>query len=336
MSKKKKEFPNEDQLEDIVNSFKKIISNEDQINAGRWFLHTGNLALDYIISGLVSGEGGYPSGVCELFGEQSSGKTILIIKAAAEMQRMGGLVAVADAEGRWEDAFAEKHGVRSSDLGKYYPETVEEWAIKSLELLKEFGYKKKILLILDSLAILSTIKEIEDVEGGDIKADQGRKAQKIKAAMRALRGEINRTGALVLISNHIIDSPGSYGNQKFTPGGRGVPFQANVRIELSKPTPLTIKDKDRPIGVELHIKIAKNSVSVPFGETDIQLYWSTGISKYSGLLDLALDIGIIERRGAWNYWKDVTFQASDFEKTLIENPGILMDDRWNHPYWMEV
>lgn len=331
----KKKMTNETSIDQLVLDLRDLIVSGKALPP-QWFLHTGNLALDYIISGKVNGSGGYPCGTVEIFGEPSSGKSLILAKAIAEMQKLGELTVLADAEIRWDDDFATLHGVDADKLLRFYPETVESFAVETVKLLDSLEEKnKKVLIVLDSLAILSTVKEMEDIEDGDIKADQGRKAQKIKAAFRVLRGKIRQSGSILLISNHVISSPGSYTNIKTTPGGGGVPFQANVRVELSKPTPLIITGKDRPIGVELHIKIAKNSIAPPFGETNIQLFWSRGISKYSGLLELALDLGIIERKGAWNYYKDISFQTTNFEEIIKGNPDILTDPKWDLPYFME-
>jgi len=333
--RKNKELITENNLDSLVDKFKRVFREEDLNVPPAWFLPTGNLAFDYIISGRVDGAGGYPSGVTEIFGDPSSGKSVLLAKAIAEAQKLGIPTILADAEGRWDGDFAKLHGVdKDKMLPPFYPETVEEWAIKSSELLDVLGESQRLLLILDSLGILSTIKEIEDVEGGDIKADQGRKAQKIKAAMRVLRYKVRKTGSVLLVSNHVIANPGSYSHKKLTPGGGGVPFQSNVRVELSEPTILSIPGKDRPIGVELHIRVAKNSIAPPFGEASLNLFWNRGISKYSGLLKLALDLGILTKSGAWNYYGEIAFQSGDFEKVLEEHPEILQHESWKKPYWL--
>jgi recombination protein RecA len=330
----KKKLPDESKLDKIVENMENLLGEP---LPPMWFLTTGNLALDYIISGKVDGTGGYPVGTCELFGEPSSGKSLLLAKAIAEMQKLGHLTVLADAEMRWDDDFAAIHGVDVEKLKKFYPETVEEFAVETFKILESIAESgQKVLIVLDSLAILSTSKEVEDVGGGDIKADQGRKAQKIKAAFRTLRGRIRKTGSILLVSNHIIADPGSYSHAKLTPGGGGVPFQANVRIELGKTTPLTINGKDRPIGVELHARITKNSVAPPFGECSMRLYWASGVSKYSGLLEIAQDLGVIERKGPWYYWGEKSFQSKDLATVIKENPDILDDVRWGSPYWMEV
>lgn len=334
MARKIRELPTEKDLDSIVNEFKELVEDESHMPT-MWFLPTGNLALDYVISGRVDGTGGYPSCIVEIFGDPASGKSVMLAKAIAEAQRMGLITVLADAEARWDDEFAALHGVDANKLIKFYPETVEQFSISAVSMLDKLEESQRMLMIIDSWGILSTEKEMDDVESGDVKADQGRKAQKIKLAMRVLRKKVRKTGSIILGSNHVIDDPSSYSHKKKTPGGGGVPFQSSVRIELGNPTPLLLKGKDRPIGVEIHAKITKNSVAPPFGECSFNLYWARGISKYSGLLDVALDLGIITKSGAWNYFGEKSFQASDFEATLQEHPEILTDERWLKPYWME-
>lgn len=336
MTKKKKDLVplQEEDLDSVVAGLKEFIDEDDNLPP-LWFLHTGNLALDYIVSGKIDGSGGYPSATIELFGSPSTGKSLLLAKAIAEMQHRGGVAVLADAEGRWDDDFAAVHGVDAAKLLKFYPETVEDFAVKSMLILSRLAEKNKVLLVLDSLAILSTIKEVEDVEEGDIKADQGRKAQKIKAAMRVLRKKLRKTGSMLLIANHTIANPQSYSHKMITPGGGGVPFQASVRVELSEPTVLSLAGKARPIGVEMHAKVAKNSIAPPFGEASMRLYWASGVSKYSGVLEMAVDLGVVERKGAWYYYKEEAFQSSNFDDFVEKHPDFLKNEKWAKPYWME-
>ena len=324
-------------LENQIKQFKALLEAEDDIfGTTSYYLHSGNLALDYIISGKADGSGGWPSrSIVEMFGPPSTGKTLLIDKAGAEMQKMGGLFVIADVENRWNKAFAKLHGVNVDEAICFTPSTVEEFTIK-IDRLLEGANGIKILIALDSLARLSTIKEIDDVEEGDIKADQGRKAQKIHAAMRVLPAKIHKTDSIFMVANHIIDNPNqTYGSMKHTPGGRGIPFQATVRIDLSHPTPLILKGKNRPIGVELHAKCVKNSETVPFGECDIKMLWSVGVNKYAGLADILIDCGIINKNGAWLEYNDQKFYERDLQKIIESNSEILQDERLTYPYFMK-
>lgn len=321
-------------LEQIL-QFKKLLEAEDDIfGITSYYLHSGNLALDYIISGKADGTGGWPGGkVVEMFGSPSTGKTLLIDKAGAEMQKIGGVFVIADVENRWNKAFAKMHGVDVDKVVCFTPTTVEEFTIK-IDRLLETAENTKFLIALDSLARLSTIKEVDDVGEGDIKADQGRKAQKIHAAMRVLPAKICKTNSIFMVANHIIDNPQQmYTSIKHTPGGRGIPFQATVRVDLSQPTPIVLKGKNRPIGVELHAKCVKNSETVPFGECKIKMLWSLGISRYAGLADILVDCDIINKNGAWLEFKEQKFYEKDLPKIIESNPEILTDERLVNPYF---
>ncbi len=304
--------------------------------AKRWFLHTGSLALDYAISLKIDGTGGYPGGcITELFGEPSTGKRLLLAVAAAKAQQADVLPIIADAEGRWDDEFAATHGVDVTKRRLFVPSTVEEFAVGSHKQLKWCKANDiKVLLILDSLAILSTLKETDDMDEGEMKMDQGRKAQRIRQAIRVLKSEIAETGSIMLVANHVIANPGSYVG-KTTPGGGGVPFQASVRIELLKAQPIELQGKNIPIGVTLHAKIAKNSIAPPFGECTVDTRWASGVDKYSGLIPIMEDLGILVRNGAWyTYGEGLKFQSSGLAKFIEEHPEILQDVRWTKPYFL--
>jgi recombination protein RecA len=310
----------------------------------RWYLHTGSLALDYAISLRIDGTGGYPGGcIVELFGEPSTGKSLMLAKAAAEAQKLDILPVIADAEGRWDDDFAEAQGVDPTKRRLFIPDTVEEFATTCHKLLTHCNKipKQRILLILDSLAILTTLKEADDMEEGEMKMDQGRKAQRIRQAIRVLKSLVRSTGSIMIIANHVIANPGSYSTAKITPGGGGVPFQSSVRVELKKSTPIKMQGKDIPLGVQLHGQVVKNSVAPPFGACDIDVYWATGVDKYSGLVPIMEDLGIVKRHGAWYEWQGVPetdeakkFQSSGLAKFIEENPAILEDGRWSKPYFL--
>lgn len=284
------------------------------------------------MSGKVDGTGGYPSGVVEVHGDPATGKSFLFAMAIAESQRRQIRTILADAEGRWDYDFAAKQGVDAELLrtNTFYPETVEEFATKAMEILQTFG---KVTLVLDSMGILSTVQEKGDAESGEgLKADQGRKAQKIRATMRVLTSEVRKTGSLILISNHMMSSPGMY-IPRSTPGGLGLPFQANVRLELTKPTTIKLEKREHPIGVQLHAECTKNSVIPPFGACDLDLYFASGLDKFAGLLALAKDIGVIEQRGGYYYYQDKSFRADDFG-ALCTTTDLLKDTKWDKPYWV--
>ena len=160
-------------LGDIADTLSSIFGKREESKEQRWFLHSGNLALDYIMSGLVEGTGGYPCGIVEVHGDPSTGKSLLFAKALAEGQKKGIPCILADAEGRWDYDFSATHGVNSDKLraNTYYPETIEELAIRSEEILQKVG---QVIQVVDSIAILSTLQERGDlVDDGEMKADRG-------------------------------------------------------------------------------------------------------------------------------------------------------------------
>jgi recombination protein RecA len=330
--KEKKAKVQESDLNSIVEGMEDYVASP----AGpRKFLHTGNLALDYAISMKVDGTGGYPFGtIVELFGDPSAGKSLLLAKAVAEAQKSGNLAIVMDAEGRWDDDFAATQGVDAEKRKLFQPDTVEEFAVSAHKILSNLKDKSAVM-VLDSIAILSTLAETDDVEEGDLKMDQGRKAQKIKQALRVLKSDIKHSNSILIAANHVIANPGSYSHQKVTPGGGGFPFQSSVRIELLNPTPIKLEGKNRPIGVQLHTKVTKNSVAPPFGVANINLYWARGVDKFSGLIDILKDQEVITLSGAWYSWGEKKFQSKDFEEFVRKNPGILEDPKLTKPYFME-
>lgn len=317
----------------LVESLKQILQSEDNIfDLPSWYLDTGNYGLNYIISGDLNG--GYTSGlVSELFGDPSTGKTLLMMVACANIQKMGGIAVVNDVERRWDWKFAKFHGVNVDDVIKAYPETIEEFTIHTDKLLDEILKSKpipKVLFILDSVASISTIWEMES-QG--TKEDQGKKAKRIKASMRVLPKKLSRAGSILLTSNHLIADPRiTYGSNQITPGGKGISFQASVRIEMRKPTLIQIEGKDRPIGATLRMKAAKTSVCPPFGEVEIDVLWSKGVNRCGGLLDIAVDLGIIEAKGAWYSYNEKNYRSNQIAE-IIKETDILNDPKWKENYF---
>jgi recombination protein RecA len=320
-------------LDSVVKGLEKYIAT----STTQEFLHTGNLALDYAISMKIDGTGGYPFGtIVEIFGDPASGKSLLLAKAVAEAQRRGMPTIVMDAERRWNDKWTAENGVDVEKRKLFQPDTVEAFGVDAHQILSEV--KKlggKVVVVLDSVAILSTLKETEDADEGDFKMDQGRKAQKIRQVLRILKADIGETNSLLLAANHVIANPGTYSHQRITPGGGGFPFQSSVRIELLNPTVIKLEGKEHPIGNQLHAKVTKNSICPPFGTANIKLFWRRGVSKYSGLLDIMKDLDIITVSGGWYTWKEFKFQDKGFEEFINSHPEILKDEHWDHPYFME-
>lgn len=342
MPKKKEQSLSQDTLtnpqfsDSVVENLKEILDSEDNIfDIPQWFLDTGNYGLNYIISGRL--DGGYRSGlVTELFGDPSTGKTLLMMVAVANIQKLGGIAIVNDVERRWDWEFAHQHGVDVESVIKAYPETVEEFNThtdKILEyILDEYDQPPKMLYILDSAAALSTEWEME-TKGN--KEDQGKRAKALKASMRTLPKKLARAGGILIVSNHLIaDKNIKYGSNQVTPGGKGITFQASIRLEGKKPTMLMLEGKQRPIGATLHMKCMKTSVCPPFGEVNIDVLWTKGVSKYSGLLEIATDLGIVKQGGGWYEYADKKWRGSQIAKIVAET-DFMQNEKWNTPYFLE-
>lgn len=324
----------QNQTELVFRALTKYFSNDEEEIRERYFLDSGNLGLNYIISGNLMG--GYSSGlVTELFGDPSTGKTLLMMVAAAQMQKLGGIVAVADVEQRWDWEFAKVHGVDPSRVIRYKKcETVEDWTVETDDVLTEIlkvENPPKCLFILDSIGALSTYWEMEN---RGTKEDQGKKAKRIKAAMRVIPKKVSKLGAILIASNHVIDNPQKQYGRPEAPGGRGFPFQSSIRLELLRPVNIVPEGKNRPVGATLRIKCAKSSVCPPFGEVDTNVFWSRGLDRYSGLLEIMVDMDIASQAGGWYEYNGKKFRAKDIQFFCEENPEVLEDVRWAKPYFL--
>jgi recombination protein RecA len=337
MKKKEKELSQDLSLEEIVKSLSKVIKSDvdpDIFGKPAWFLHSGAYSLDYILSGKVL-DGGYPGGTeTEIFGPPSTGKSLLLALAAANIQKLGGLAVILDAENRWDADFAKFHGVDPSRTIPIPIDTVEDFAVKTADILDDVIKRggPKVLFILDSIAMLSTLKEVED-QG--TKADQGRRAQRIRAAMRVLSGKIYEAQAIMIAANHTTEKTGvMFGDNRTTSGGSGYRYQSSCRLEMMPTKQIKIENKERPIGIVMHIKCAKSSVTIPFGECNLVMTWAKGVDPYSGLLDIALDIGVVSKVGTrYTTGEGSLFWANEFPKVCIEHPEILAHPAWVAPYF---
>lgn len=314
---------------------KGFLADESEFGIPRWYLSTGNLALDYIISGRVDGTGGWPGGrLVEIFGDPSTGKSLLIAMAIKQMQDTGGLIALADVENRWDSDFARIHGVDQDKIAPLVPRTIEEFGVISIDLLEACIREKvpRVLLCLDSVAALSTEWELENK---GMKEDQGKRAKKLHAVVgRVLPGLLAKANGLMVVSNHIIQNPQiTYGSNRMTPGGKALPFQSSVRLELLSTEKIKLEKKERVIGNTLHCVCAKNSIQPPFGEAFVDLYWAQGVDKYSGLLRIAKDIEVIEQNGAWYTFQGQNFRGDDFGIFIESHPEVLQHEAWTSPYF---
>jgi recombination protein RecA len=274
---------------------------------------TGSLGLD-----IALGIGGYPRGrIIEIYGPESSGKTTLALHAIAEVQKNGGYVAFIDAEHALDPKYAKALGVDVDNLILSQPDTGEQ-ALEIAEALIRSGSVDTI--VIDSVAALVPEAEING-EMGD--SHVGLQARLMSQAMRKLSGVISKANATAIFINQIREKVGvMFGNPETTPGGRALKFYASVRLEIRRGE--QIKNATDIIGNKTNIKVVKNKVAPPFKTVAVDIIYGQGISKTGELVDLASDLDIIQKSGAWfAYNGDKIGQGRENAKAYLEsNPEI--------------
>ena len=279
-------------------------------------ISTGALSLD-----IALGIGGLPKGrIVEMYGPESSGKTTVALHCVAEAQKQGGNVAFIDAEHALDPVYAEKLGVNVADLLVAQPDTGEQ-ALEIAEMLTRSGAID--LLVVDSVAALVPKAEIEGEMG---ESHVGLHARLMSQALRKLAGVINKSNAVVIFINQLREKVGVvYGNPEVTTGGRALKFYASVRLEIRKQD--IIKKGTESIGVRTRAKVVKNKVAPPFREAEFDIMYGEGISQAGCVLDVAADLGIVQKSGTWYNYGDLRLgQGRENSKNyLSENPELMAE-----------
>jgi recombination protein RecA len=261
---------------------------------------TGALTLDLALGG------GLPKGrVIEIYGPESSGKTTLALHALAEVQKMGGVAAIVDAEHALDPVYASALGVNIDELLVSQPDTGE----MGLEVVDQLVRSSAVdLVVVDSVAALVPRAEIEG-EMGD--AHVGLQARLMSQALRKITGSIGKSQCTVIFLNQLRQKIGiSYGNPEVTTGGNALKFYASVRLDIRRIQ--TLKKGTEEYGIRAKVKVAKNKVAPPFRIGEFDILFGQGISTMGCLLDLAEQEGIVIRKGAWySYEGDNIGQGRD-------------------------
>lgn len=270
---------------------------------------SGSLALDQAL-----GVGGYPKGrIIEIFGPESSGKTTIALHAIAEVQKTGGRAAFIDAEHALDPVYAKKLGVDTDELLLSQPDTGEQ----ALEIVEALVRSEAMsIIVIDSVAALVPQAEIEG-EMGD--SHVGLQARLMSQALRKLGGIVNKTNTICIFINQLREKVGvMFGNPETTPGGRALKFYSTVRLDVRRAE--QIKVGSDVLGNKTIIKVVKNKVAPPFKTAEVEIMYGEGISKTGEIIDIASNLGILDKSGAWYSYKGEKIgQGKENAKLVLKN-----------------
>ncbi len=277
---------------------------------------SGSLALD-----IALGVGGYPKGrIVEIYGPESSGKTTFALQAIAEVQKEGGRAAFIDAEHALDPVYARNLGVDINELLLSQPDTGEQ----ALEICEALVRSEAVnIIVVDSVAALVPKAEIEG-DMGD--SHVGLQARLMSQALRKLSGTINKTKTTAIFINQLREKVGvMFGNPETTPGGRALKFYATIRLDVRRGE--QIKVGDQILGNKTNIKVVKNKVAPPFKTASVDIMYGTGVSREGEIIDIASDLNILDKSGAWYaYNGEKIGQGKENVKLYLKENGALAQE----------
>jgi recombination protein RecA len=283
---------------------------------------TGSIGLD-----IALGIGGYPRGrIIEIYGPESSGKTTLTLHAIAEVQRAGGVAAFIDAEHALDPSYARKLGVKTDELLVSQPDYGEQ-ALEIADMLVRSNAVD--IVVIDSVAALVPKAEIEG-DMGD--SHVGLQARLMSQALRKLTSTVSRSNCLLVFINQIRMKIGvMFGSPETTTGGNALKFYSSIRLDIRRigaikeASPANGKDP-AVVGNRTRVKVVKNKLAPPFREVEFDILYGQGISRSGDIVDLASELGIIEKSGAWfSFGADRIGQGRENAKTYLEQHPEVME-----------
>ena len=274
---------------------------------------TGSLSLD-----IALGLGGVPKGrIIEIYGPESSGKTTVALHMVAEVQKRGGIAGFIDAEHALDPAYAKNIGVDIDNLYISQPDNGEQ-ALEITETMVRSGAVD--IIIVDSVAALVPKAEIEG-DMGD--AHVGLQARLMSQALRKLTAHISKSNCVVFFINQLREKVGvMFGNPEVTTGGRALKFYSSIRMDVRRIE--TLKPGGEMVGNRTRIKVVKNKIAPPFKEAEFDIMFGEGISKEGDIRELAANLGIVKKSGAWFAYQDAKIGQGreNAKKYLKENPQV--------------
>ena len=288
----------EDVVKEIGNEYASLVS--DGVAAGDTSGHidTGS----YIFNGLVSGsiQGGVPGNkITAIAGESSTGKTFFclgMVQSFLERNPNGGVIYF-ESESAISKDLIENRGIDSSRMILVPVSTVQEFRTQSIKILDKYLEQKEqqpMLMVLDSLGMLSTTKEVEDSEAGKETRDMTR-AQVVKSIFRVLTLKLGKANVPLIVTNHTYDVVGAYMPTKEMGGGSGLKYAASNIIYLSKSKE---KDGKEVIGNIIKAKLVKSRSAKENSQVAVRLFYDErGLDRYYGLLELGEKHGVFQRKG---------------------------------------
>ena len=261
-------------------------------------ISSGALTLDVALGG------GYPKGrVVEIYGPESSGKTTLALHAIAEAQKMGGTAAFVDAEHALDPAYAGRLGVDVDELLVSQPDSGE----MALDVVDQLVRSSAVdVIVVDSVAALVPRAELE----GDMSDQQiGLQARLMSKAMRKITGSLAMSKCTIIFLNQLRSKVGViYGSPEVTSGGNALKFYSSVRLDTRRKEVLPDN-----AGIKIKVKVVKNKVAAPFKTVNLDILFGSGIDSMGSLVDAALELGVVERKGSWYAFKGINFAQGRYK-----------------------